>query len=232
MDYVAFVFPGTKEIFALDGTNRDFIHHELFHQFLGRGTKVAKELLEHSRNRVMEDSDSFRQYNKLCEKQYGSNVTTDEIHEEITADLCEYAMSGSEEMRRRLEGLFEPGALEKLAEQARGVFDANKTDGRSSETGENRYYLEGSESPSLRYYLDDVTSADADILAEENQRLKNQIETLRQEFKLTAGHKVKAAAVESLAEKILKDTGSGYNKETLVKNLQPLFDYIANADFT
>lgn len=228
MDYVAFVFPGTKEIFALDGTNRDFIHHELFHQFLGRGTKVAKELLEHSRNRVMEDSDSFRQYNKLCEKQYGSNVTTDEIHEEITADLCEYAMSGSEEMRRRLEGLFEPGALEKLAEQARGVFDANKTDGRSSETGENRYYLEGSESPSLRYYLDDVTSADADILAEENQRLKNQIETLRQEFKLTAGHKVKAAAVESLAEKILKDTGSGYNKETLVKNLQTLFDYIAN----
>lgn len=228
MDYVAFVFPGTKEIFALDGTNRDFIHHELFHQFLGRGTKVAKELLEHSRNRVMEDSDSFRQYNKLCEKQYGSNVTTDEIHEEITADLCEYAMSGSEEMRRRLEGLFEPGALEKLAEQARGVFDANKTDGRSSETGENRYYIEGSESPSLRYYLDDVTSADADILAEENQRLKNQIETLRQEFKLTAGHKVKPAAVESLAEKILKDTGSGYNKETLVKNLQTLFDYIAN----
>lgn len=228
MDYVAFVFPGTKEIFALDGTNRDFIHHELFHQFLGRGTKVAKELLEHSRNRVMEDSDSFRQYNKLCEKQYGSNVTTDEIHEEITADLCEYAMSGSEEMRRRLEGLFEPGVLEKLAKQARDVFDANKTDGRSSETGENRYYLEGSESPSLRYYLDDVTSADADILAEENQRLKNQIETLRQEFKLTAGHKVKPAAVESLAEKILKDTGSGYNKETLVKNLQTLFDYIAN----
>lgn len=228
MDYVAFVFPGTKEIFALDGTNRDFIHHELFHQFLWRGIKVAKELLEHSRNRVMEDSDSFRQYNKLCEKQYGSNVTTDEIHEEITADLCEYAMSGSEEMRRRLEGLFEPGVLEKLAEQARDVFDANKTDGRSSETGENRYYLEGSESPSLRYYLDDVTSADADILAEENQRLKNQIETLRQEFKLTAGHKVKAAAVESLAEKILKDTGSGYNKETLVKNLQTLFDYIAN----
>lgn len=228
MDYVAFVFPGTKEIFALDGTNRDFIHHELFHQFLGRGTKVAKELLEQSRNRVMEDSDSFRQYNKLCEKQYGSNVTTDEIHEEITADLCEYAMSGSKEMRRRLEGLFEPGVLEKLAEQARGVFDATKTDGRSSETGENRYYLEGSESPSLRYYLDDVTSADADILAEENQRLKNQIETLRQEFKLTAGHKVKPAAVESLAEKILKDTGSSYNKETLVKNLQTLFDYIAN----
>lgn len=228
MDYVAFVFPGTNEIFALDGTNRDFIHHELFHQFLGKGTKVAKELLEHSRNRVMEDSDSFRQYNKLCEKQYGSNVTTDEIHEEITADLCEYAMSGSKEMGRRLEGLFEPGVLEKLAEQARGVFDANKTDGRSSETGENRTYLEGSESPGLRYYLDDVTSADADILAEENQRLKDQLETLRQEFKLTAGHKVKTAAVESLAEKILKDTGSGYNKETLVKNLQTLFDYIAN----
>ena len=177
-------------------------------------------------------SEAFNNYIDLCDSSYNGKVKSSLLYEEITADLCEYAMSGSEEMRRRLEGLFEPGVLEKLAEQARGVFDANKTDGRSSETGENRYYLEGSESPSLRYHLDDVISADADILAEENQRLKNQIETLRQEFKLTAGHKVKAAAVESLAEKILKDTGSGYNKETLVKNLQPLFDYIANADFT
>lgn len=228
IDRPAFMMTGIKAIFALDGLDIDFLHHELFHQFFSENQEKAQNLFNNTKQRMLVDSQAFDRYKKSVYRSYEARVPENLVFEEITADLCEYAMSGSERMYQRLEGLFEPGALEKLAEQARGVFDANKTDGRSSETGENRYYLEGSESPSLRYYLDDVTSADADILAEENQRLKNQIETLRQEFKLTAGHKVKPAAVESLAEKILKDTGSGYNKETLVKNLQTLFDYIAN----
>lgn len=228
IDRPAFMMTGIKAIFALDGLDIDFLHHELFHLFFSENQEKVQNLFNNTKQRMLVDSQAFDRYKKSVYRSYEARVPENLVFEEITADLCEYAMSGSEEMRRRLEGLFAPGALENLAEQARGVFDANKTDGRSSETGENRYYLEGSESPSLRYYLDDVTSADADILAEENQRLKNQIETLRQEFKLTAGHKVKAAAVESLAEKILKDTGSGYNKETLVKNLQTLFDYIAN----
>lgn len=228
IDRPAFMMTGIKAIFALDGLDIDFLHHELFHQFFSENQEKAQNLFNNTKQRMLVDSQAFDRYKKSVYRSYEARVPENLVFEEITADLCEYAMSGSERMYQRLEGLFEPGALEKLAEQARGVFDANKTDGRSSETGENRYYLEGSESPSLRYYLDDVTSADADILAEENQRLKNQIETLRQEFKLTAGHKVKAAAVEILAEKILKDTGSGYNKETLVKNLQTLFDYIAN----
>lgn len=228
IDRPAFMMTGIKAIFALDGLDIDFLHHELFHQFFSENQEKAQNLFNNTKQRMLVDSQAFDRYKKSVYRSYEARVPENLVFEEITADLCEYAMSGSERMYQRLEGLFEPGALEKLAEQARGVFDANKTDGRSSETGENRYYLEGSESPSLRYYLDDVTSADADILAEENQRLKNQIETLRQEFKLTAGHKVKPAAVESLAGKILKDTGSGYNKETLVKNLQTLFDYIAN----
>ena len=228
IDRPAFMMTGIKAIFALDGLDIDFLHHELFHLFFSENQEKAQNLFNNTKQRMLVDSQAFDRYKKSVYRSYEARVPENLVFEEITADLCEYAMSGSERMYQRLEGLFEPGALEKLAEQARGVFDANKTDGRSSETGENRYYLEGSESPSLRYYLDDVTSADADILAEENQRLKNQIETLRQEFKLTAGHKVKPAAVESLAEKILKDTGSSYNKETLVKNLQTLFDYIAN----
>lgn len=228
IDRPAFMMTGIKAIFALDGLDIDFLHHELFHQFFSENQEKAQNLFNNTKQRMLVDSQAFDRYKKSVYRSYEARVPENLVFEEITADLCEYAMSGSERMYQRLEGLFAPGALENLAEQARGVFDANKTDGRSSETGENRYYLEGSESPSLRYYLDDVTSADADILAEENQRLKNQIETLRQEFKLTAGHKVKPAAVESLAEKILKDTGSSYNKETLVKNLQTLFDYIAN----
>lgn len=228
IDRPAFMMTGIKAIFALDGLDIDFLHHELFHLFFSENQEKAQNLFNNTKQRMLVDSQAFDRYKKSVYRSYEARVPENLVFEEITADLCEYAMSGSERIYQRLEGLFAPGALEKLAEQARGVFDANKTDGRSSETGENRYYLEGSESPSLRYYLDDVTSADADILAEENQRLKNQIETLRQEFKLTAGHKVKPAAVESLAGKILKDTGSGYNKETLVKNLQTLFDYIAN----
>lgn len=228
IDRPAFMMTGIKAIFALDGLDIDFLHHELFHQFFSENQEKAQNLFNNTKQRMLVDSQAFDRYKKSVYRSYEARVPENLVFEEITADLCEYAMSGSERMYQRLERLFEPGVLEKLAKQARDVFDANKTDSRSSETGENRYYLEGSESPSLRYYLDDVTSADADILAEENQRLKNQIETLRQEFKLTAGHKVKPAAVESLAEKILKDTGSGYNKETLVKNLQTLFDYIAN----
>lgn len=228
IDRPAFMMTGIKAIFALDGLDIDFLHHELFHQFFSENQEKAQNLFNNTKQRMLVDSQAFDRYKKSVYRSYETRVPENLVFEEITADLCEYAMSGSKEMGRRLEGLFEPGVLEKLAEQARGVFDANKTDGRHSETGENRTYLEGSESPGLRYYLDDVTSADADILAEENQRLKDQLETLRQEFKLTKGHKIKPAAVDRLAEKILKNTRSSYNKETLVKNLQTIFDYIAN----
>ena len=138
MDKVAFVIPGTKVIFAMDGVKRHFIHHELFHQFFAVNRHGEKRLLNRVKRYSKKQSEAFNNYIDLCDSSYNGKVKSSLLYEEITADLCEYAMSGSEEMRRRLEGLFAPGVLEKLAEQARGVFDANKTDGRSSETGENQ----------------------------------------------------------------------------------------------
>lgn len=124
--------------FALDGLDIDFLHHELFHQFFSENQEKAQNLFNNTKQRMLVDSQAFDRYKKSVYRSYEARVPENLVFEEITADLCEYAMSGSEEMRRRLEGLFEPGVLEKLAEQARGVFDANKTDGRSSETGENQ----------------------------------------------------------------------------------------------
>ena len=65
-------------------------------------------------------------YRKRAERAYNTEIPDELLLEEITADLCEYAMSGSEQMHRRLDGLFPDGMLEELAEQARDVFAANR----------------------------------------------------------------------------------------------------------
>ena len=138
IDRPAFMMTGIKAIFALDGLDIDFLHHELFHQFFSENQEKAQNLFNNTKQRMLVDSQAFDRYKKSVYRSYEARVPENLVFEEITADLCEYAMSGSERMYQRLEGLFEPGVLEKLAEQARGVFDANKTDGRSSETGENQ----------------------------------------------------------------------------------------------
>lgn len=84
------------------------------------------------------------------------------------------------------------------------------------------------EAPELRFYLEDISPVDVDLLTEENQALREQVETLRGEFQLTKGHKVKPASIGKLADTILKETSSSYDKGTLVKNLDALFSYIAN----
>ena len=84
------------------------------------------------------------------------------------------------------------------------------------------------EAPELRFYLEDISPVDVELLTEENQALREQVETLRGEFQLTKGHKVKPASIGKLADTILKETSSSYDKGTLVKNLDALFSYIAN----
>mgnify|MGYP002551447540 CR=1 FL=1 len=84
------------------------------------------------------------------------------------------------------------------------------------------------EAPELRFFLEDISPVDVDLLTEENQALREQVETLRGEFQLTKGHKVKPASIGKLADTILKETSSSYDKGTLVKNLDALFSYIAN----
>lgn len=152
MDYEAFVVPGTNIIFASHDTKYDFIYHELFHQFVERNSHHEKELVKMAKALTRFDSSKYVWYRERTEfyyPKYKNNVAAIRrlAMEEITCDLCEYAMSGSEKMYNRLNGLFEGDSLETLAEQARGVFEANREavqKNAAAETGsETRYYLEG-----------------------------------------------------------------------------------------
>ena len=146
MKAIAFVAPGTHTIFCMDGTNKDFIHHELFHDFLSDQRPIEKRLMNDVMTEVNLQSTAYDFYRASCQSVYDS-ISIDDIIEEITCDLCEYAMSGSEKMYNRLNGLFEGDYLETLAEQAREVFEANREAAQknaAAETGgETRYYLEG-----------------------------------------------------------------------------------------
>lgn len=126
MDSVAFVKTGTNLIFAQDGTDLDFIHHELFHQFYEGRAPLSGELFVNTEGKLEYGAKQWQDYWDRCKATYKKKTTYDIVYEEITCDLCEYAMSGSEKMYNRLNGLFEGDTLEALAEQAREVFEANR----------------------------------------------------------------------------------------------------------
>ena len=158
MDRVAFVLPGTNTIFAMDRVKADYIEHELYHILFARGNRDAIELYQAVKVYVQRNSDAYAQYKKIANKAYEGRVNADLLLEEITADLCEYAMSGSEQMHRRLDGLFPDGMLEKLAEQARDVFAANrKGDGRMADKKKSIF-------DNIRVPLEDLTEEESKAL--------------------------------------------------------------------
>jgi|GEM_PF-3634905 len=414
IDRPAFMIPGIKAIFAMDGEDIDFLHHELFHQFLSQDDPKSIILYNDTKRSIDKYSKAFKEYQAKSDISYKTKTPISLLIEEITCDLCEYAMSSSEKMYNRLNGLFEGDTLETLAEQAREVFEANREAyqaGKGQKSADTRFYMDDAveevrgirayhgmttedldsavqsglpplhtdgagdisllfrpeaslsydtetpvqdtgfgarlssiaermaggrtadamlssralldvlsrshtkedirksleslgkfsvtdeivadifslsndmaespgmvyrdaagledvaaavvpdtldedlktqlnaagiktveykagddadrvralnEAPELRFYLEDISPVDVDLLTEENQALREQVETLRGEFQLTKGHKVKPASIGKLADTILKETSSSYDKGTLVKNLDALFSYIAN----
>ncbi|MGN0611516.1 MAG: hypothetical protein ACI4JI_06995 [Ruminiclostridium sp.] len=89
-------------------------------------------------------------------------------------------------------------------EQIKAKREAQKIDynkyGRYAEVFEND--KNGSEN---KFSLSDQTSAEYDMLTQENEELKAQVEALKNEMKLTKGHKVNPEAVQKLAKKYIKD---------------------------
>ena len=159
MSHTAMVKPGLDAVFALDGTEQDYVHHELFHKFMEHKQHGEGQLLEKAQRAIDYDSDRWSWYHDSCEKDYADNFTLDIVYEEITGDLCEYAMSGSETMRNRLEGLFEPGALDALCKEARKVFAANRTGKR---VGEGSSQSQPSSDRNPRYYLEESAETNAE----------------------------------------------------------------------
>lgn len=158
MDKVAFVIPGIKAVFAMDGTRRNFIYHELFHQFLSENRYGEQKLQKNVIKSAFRKSDAAKEYLKRYKKIYGDKVKTRDVYEEITCDLCEYALSGSQEMYNRLEGLFEPGTLDALCKEARKVFAANRTGKR---VGEGSSQNPPSSDRNPRYYLEESAETNA-----------------------------------------------------------------------
>lgn len=76
----------------------------------------------------------------------------------------------------------------------------------------------------------ETSSEEARRLAWENQQLAQQVEALRDEFKLTKGHRVSDRAIDLVAGRMLRETKSGYDRSALNEQLRGLFDYIANGE--
>ncbi len=96
-----------------------------------------------------------------------------------------------------------------------------------------QYFQEGiipqiSDLAQFRYSMDNISPTNAQEAIRENAKLRGQIEALKQEFKLTKGHRLDQKAIDRLAGQILGERKSGYDRATLAKNLNVLFDYIAN----
>lgn len=159
MDSVAFVKTGTNLIFAQDGTDLDFIHHELFHQFYEGRAPLSGELFVNTEGKLEYGAKQWQDYWDRCKATYKKKTTYDIVYEEITCDLCEYAMSGSEKMYNRLNGLFEGDTLETLAEQARELFEANR---EATQSGEK------SVKPEMRFYMEDTAEEVKDLIAVHN----------------------------------------------------------------
>ncbi len=79
-----------------------------------------------------------------------------------------------------------------------------------------------------KYSLKETSEIDSKQLLEENEKLKKINENLRQEFKLTKGHKVSQKAVEKVARSMLREYNSDYDLQQLKKNITYVFEYIAN----
>lgn len=212
MDRVAFVLPGTNTIFAMDRVKADYIEHELYHILFARGNRDAIELYQAVKAYVQRNSDAYAQYKKIANKAYEGRVNADLLLEEITADLCEYAMSGSEQMHRRLDGLFPDGMLEKLAEQARDVFAANRKGEKgktAEEAGGVRYSLEGY----TEHQKENWANSKSIVLYESQEQLERFIDDALK-GKVNGKKMYFGYIPETLAKRVQKETGlniAGYN---------------------
>lgn len=87
----------------------------------------------------------------------------------------------------------------------------------------------------FRYSRGDEDIAERDLekenreLARRNMRLSEQVETLKEEFKLSGGHRMDKTAVSKLARRVVQEYESRYDVKQLEGELHRYFEYIANS---
>lgn len=82
----------------------------------------------------------------------------------------------------------------------------------------------------VKFSISEQTSAEYEMLKQENNDLKTQIEALKKEMELTSGHTVDAEAVSKLAKRYIREYKSKANVEEVSAKLKQIFEYIANED--
>ena len=81
-----------------------------------------------------------------------------------------------------------------------------------------------------KFQLEDVDAIDVSELVQENQSLREANEYLEKQLTLTKDYQPRKDDIQRIAGKMLKDFNSTYKKETLVKNLSRLYEYIRSSD--
>lgn len=86
----------------------------------------------------------------------------------------------------------------------------------------------------IRLQLEDVDRAETDrrieALLDENQALRDAKKLLEKQFTLTPKNKVRQRDVEKVAKELLEEYNSTYKPETLIINLDKLYEYIRSAE--
>lgn len=81
-----------------------------------------------------------------------------------------------------------------------------------------------------KFQLEDVDAIDVSELVQENQSLREANEYLEKQLTLTKDYQPRKDDIQRIAGKMLNDFNSTYKKETLVKNLSRLYEYIRSSD--
>lgn len=82
----------------------------------------------------------------------------------------------------------------------------------------------------VKFSISEQTTAEYEMLKQENNDLKTQIEALKKEMELTSGHTVDAEVVSKLAKRYIGEYKSKANVEEVSAKLKQIFEYIANED--
>lgn len=82
----------------------------------------------------------------------------------------------------------------------------------------------------VKFSISEQTTAEYEMLKQENNDLKTQIEALKKEMELTSGHTVDAEVVSKLAKRYIREYKSKANVEEVSAKLKQIFEYIANED--
>lgn len=82
----------------------------------------------------------------------------------------------------------------------------------------------------VKFSISEQASAEYEMLKQENNDLKTQIEALKKEMELTSGHTVDAEVVSKLAKRYIREYKSKANVEEVSAKLKQIFEYIANED--